>query len=73
MIPDDDIASRLTDLETRLAFQENAIHELNDVVHRQQHEIERLTRSVMLLAEQLRSALPSLVAPAEHEEPPPHY
>ena len=66
-------ATQLTDLETRLAFQENAIHELNEAVHRQQREIERLMRAVELLAQQVRAALPSLVAPDAQDGPPPHY
>ena len=72
-MPDADLTSRLVDLETRLAFQENSIHSLNEAMHRQQLEIERLTRAVAILAEQMRSALPSLVGSVQDEKPPPHY
>ena len=64
---------RLTDLETRYMHQERSIHELLDTVFRQQQELDRLSREVEQLREQVCSALPSLVMRPEDEEPPPHY
>lgn len=64
---------RLVDLEARLAFQERTLQELNDVVVRQQRDIDRLTKELETLRTQMRSVMPSLVAPQSEETPPPHY
>lgn len=64
---------RLVELETRLAFQEHTLQALNDVVTRQQQQIEALVREVQILKDRLRAAAPSPVGPIEDEKPPPHY
>ena len=64
---------RLTELETRVAFQEQTIQELNEVVTRQQAEIERLSQGYETLKLQLLELAPSLVANRDEETPPPHY
>ena len=64
---------RLTELETRVAFQERTIQELNDVVTRQQAEIERLSQGYRTLKLQIVELAPSLVASRDEETPPPHY
>lgn len=64
---------RLAELETRLAFQERAIQELNEVVVRQQGEIDRLTRDLETLKTQVRSMASYPVAGRDEETPPPHY
>lgn len=64
---------RLVDLEARLAFQERALQELNDVVVHQQRDIDRLTKEVEVLRTQVRNVMPALVAPQSEETPPPHY
>ena len=64
---------RLTELETRVAFQEQTIQELNEVVTRQQAEIDRLAQGYETLKLQLLELAPSLVADSGEETPPPHY
>ena len=64
---------RLTELETRVAFQEQTIQELNEVVTRQQGEIDRLSQGYETLKLQLLELAPSLVADRAEETPPPHY
>lgn len=64
---------RLTELETRVAFQEQTIQELNDVVTRQQSEIDRLSRGYETLKLELLELAPSLLASRDQEPPPPHY
>lgn len=64
---------KLVDLETRIAFLEDAQQQLSDVIARQEKEIERLLHRVSELEEQLRQAAPSLIADAAEESPPPHY
>ena len=65
--------NRLIELETRLAFQDNSLQELNTVVVRQQREIDALTRELEMLKAQLRTLAPDLVANRADEAPPPHY
>ena len=64
---------RLAELETRVAFQEQTIQELNDVVTRQQAEIDRLSQGYETLKRQLLELAPSLVVDRAEESPPPHY
>ena len=64
---------KLVDLETRIAFLEDAQQQLSDVIARQEKEITRLLHRVSELEEQLRLAAPSLIADAADETPPPHY
>ena len=65
--------SRLTELESRIAFQDHAQQELSDVVARQQREIDQLRLSLEALRAQM-SALASLgTTPPAEEPPPPHY
>ncbi|MDD9303308.1 MAG: SlyX family protein [Desulfobacter sp.] len=61
-------AKRLEKIETKLAFQEKAVRELNDVIYAQQREIDRLTAVCRELA---RSQEQSQPGPANDK--PPHY
>jgi SlyX protein len=65
--------NRLIELETRLAFQDSALQELNAVVVRQQQDIAALTREIEVLKTQFRALAPELVASRGDEPPPPHY
>lgn len=64
---------RLARIESKLAFAEDAIEELNRTVFRQQQHIDRLQQQLVLLGRQLASAS----APSERrdlrDEIPPHY
>jgi SlyX protein len=64
---------RLTELETRVAFQDDTIQQLNDVITRHEQRIQRLERELEQLKRQLALVAPSLIAPATEETPPPHY
>lgn len=68
-----DIDARLVELETRLIFQEHTLQALNDVVTRQQQQIDALVREVHALKDRLHAAAPSPVGSLEDEKPPPHY
>lgn len=63
---------RIVDLETRIAFLEDAQQQLSDVMARQENEIALLLQRVATLEQQLRQAVPSLIANQDNE-PPPHY
>ncbi|MBP0048425.1 SlyX family protein [Marinobacterium sp. AK62] len=62
----------LAELESRIAFQEDAIDKLSEVVARQEMDIERLTRMVKILHTQMKDMGSADAAP-EADAPPPHY
>lgn len=67
-----DVDHRLTELEIKVSFAEDTIDRLNDVVVRQQQQIELLTRELVALREQRATE----AAPAVRnlrDELPPHY
>jgi len=59
---------RLEAIETKLAYQEKVIKELNDVIYEQQRQVDRLTAVCDAL---VRSGVDSGPGPAN--EKPPHY
>ncbi len=64
---------RLAELEVRVTFQEKTIQELNEVVTRHQHQLDRIVKELETLKTQLTILAPSLVASKAEETPPPHY
>ena len=65
--------TRIVELETRVAFQEHTLQELNTVVVRQQQELLALRRELEALRAQVRALAPAPVADRGEETPPPHY
>jgi SlyX protein len=65
------IADRLDALETRIAYQDQTIEELNAPITAQWTVIDALSRKVNLLDEQARAV--SNIADPRTEPPPPHY
>lgn len=61
---------RFVTLETKIAYQEKAIADLNDVVVEQGRVFEKLVRRITRLEQQLEQLLGQFDAPAEK---PPHY
>ena len=67
---EDRVESRFVDLETKVAFQEKTIADLNDVLVEQERALNELRRQVTALREQLHE----LVDDADPAiERPPHY
>ena len=64
---------RLTELESRVAFQDDTIQKLNDVIVEQQRQIDQLSLQLKAVKQQLDSIEPSLIADVSEETPPPHY
>ncbi|MDH2924693.1 SlyX protein [Nicoletella semolina] len=67
------IQQYLVDLETRIAFQDHTIEELNQALVHQQFTVEKLQNQVRHLAEKLNGVAASQVATRAEEVPPPHY
>jgi SlyX protein len=65
--------NRLIELETRIAFQEHTVQELNTVVARQQQDLLQLQREIEVLRARLQALADSPVAGRSEETPPPHY
>lgn len=65
--------TRLTNLEVKVAFQDDLLESLNQVVAQQQREIDLLQGEIRMLYDQLKSLQPSLIALSADEAPPPHY
>ncbi len=68
-----DLESRLDELETRLAFQDDLINTLSEQVARQEMDIRELWEAKRLLNKQLKEVSPSNIKPEDEETPPPHY
>lgn len=68
-----DIETRLTEIETRLAFQEKTLAELGEWVYRQRQELDALHRSVRQASADLLALRDTLTSAAPPEPPPPHY
>ncbi len=64
---------RLIDLETRLAFQEDATTTLDDVVTRQQRQIDDLVQQIAILTERVERREGASEAASDIDERPPHY
>ncbi len=64
---------RITNIEIQLMHHENTIQQLNDVVTRQQMDIEKLQKQILQMTEHVQRMVPSMMRSPEEEEPPPHY
>ncbi len=67
-----EIEGRVVELETRLAFQDDTIQSLNDVLVEQQKRIDHLQMQVAGLAKR-QEELTGQIEISEDEAPPPHY
>jgi SlyX protein len=67
------LETRLNELETRLAFQDDVINTLSEQVAKQEMDIRELWEAKRLLHKQLKDVSPSNVKSEQEETPPPHY
>jgi SlyX protein len=64
---------RLIELETRLSFQETTVNELNDIITRQQQQLDILQAAIQQLHERIKSMSEEGIRNPADEPPPPHY
>jgi len=64
---------RIIELETRLAYQEDLLQELNDRIAEQQLMLDKQGMQIAQLRQQMLAVVPSGIADASQETPPPHY
>ena len=67
------LSDKIIDLESKLAFQEHTIQELNDVVTKQQTELMIFKKQLIKINAQLENQPSSNMADPSQETPPPHY
>ncbi len=65
--------NRLTNLEVKLAFQDDLLESLNRIVAAQQQQLDLLQQELRLLYQQIKTLQPSQINTAAEEPPPPHY
>lgn len=77
MNPQDDIQwlkNQVVDMQSQLAFQEDLIQALNDVVTRQQQQLEHVNELLQDQKQQLAGVVGATGSSAgDHSEKPPHY
>lgn len=70
---DPNIEQRLTDLEIKASFTEDTVEQLNQVIVRQQEQIDRLVRELVELRNRATAADEPGAARNLRDELPPHY
>ena len=65
--------SRITELETKLAFAEDLLETLNQTVIRQQRQLDSLQEQLRLLHQQMRDSQADAESKNLRDEIPPHY
>lgn len=70
---DERLEKRLVELETRLAFQEQALNELSEALAETRLESDRNGNLLRSLLADLRKVRTELYPDASEEPPPPHY
>lgn len=63
----------IVDLQTRQAFQDGLLEQLNEVVTQQQQQIDRLENQITALKSQIESMHQTQLMQQSDEPPPPHY
>ncbi len=68
-----ELEQRVTELETKIAFQDETIDILNDELKMHQQALAKIQRQTELLAEKFKEVQPPEHGEPTIEPPPPHY
>lgn len=68
-----DALQAIEELQTKLAFQEHTIDELNEALTSQQHQLEKVQVQLRHVLDKVKAMEPSSIAKMSEETPPPHY
>lgn len=68
-----DLEARVIELETRLAFQEQAVAELSDALAAARLELSRNDALLRRALDELQAHRPGITGDPADEPPPPHY
>lgn len=63
---------RMLDMETKMAYQENTIKELSDIIYEQQKKIDLLEEKIGFLIDQFKDVADSSGGEIRNDKPP-HY
>lgn len=69
----DTLAERIEELETKLAFQDMTVEELNQEVIKLNRIVADQQHQILFMISKLKSIEPSNMATQAEETPPPHY
>ncbi|SET40154.1 SlyX family protein [Thorsellia anophelis] len=67
------ITQEIIELQSKIAYQELTIETLNQMIVKQQFDIEKLEAQFKYISSRLQGIEPSLMAMPHEETPPPHY
>jgi SlyX protein len=67
------LEARIDELESKLAFQEDTLQQLNEVIAKQDLSLRTLEHQLKLIADKYRSLQSNQIASEAEETPPPHY
>jgi len=69
----DSVEQRMDELESRLAFQDDHIQQLNDIITQLQLEVMTVNERLDQSERRIQELAPSMIKPVSEETPPPHY
>lgn len=67
------VTEQIEQLQTKLAFQEHTIEELNQALADQQRQMEKMQFQLKHVIDRVQQLQPSNIASQAEETPPPHY
>ncbi|WP_416306827.1 SlyX family protein [Neptunicella sp. SCSIO 80796] len=68
-----DLTNQIEQLQTKVAFQDDTIEQLNDALTNQQSQLEKLQFQMQYLLDKVKNMQSSNIAREDQEAPPPHY
>ncbi len=68
-----ELEGRLEVLESKVAYQEHTIEELNQTIISHELDMAKMREHLKLLIGKLQAVSPSMIAAQSEETPPPHY